>query len=244
MFEYLYYLELVLGGVSVGILILGIFMVFGTYLIGHLLEHGDTDADADHDVDHDFGHDFDHDVDHDFGHDFDHDVDHDLGHDFDHDVDHDLGHDFEHDFDHDITAHSHEFEFSRTPLGALVGIILLSFGGIGILLYLFTPLVPTLGKIILQVVMVVIITWIFSKLFGMIFVETGTHVSLKTLVGSQATATTDIRNDYGEIRIRTIAGYKRYPARPYFKHKTFTKGEMIYIVGESNGFALVNDEYR
>ncbi|MHA1144999.1 MAG: hypothetical protein ACTSRW_09710 [Candidatus Helarchaeota archaeon] len=255
-------LDLIMGGISLGILFFGIFMVFGTYIISQLLEHGDVATSSE--TDHDFDHDLDHDVDHDFDHGLDHDVDHDFDHGLDHDVDHDFDHGLDHDMDHhlsdgsvshdcsdpinvtdvDLDSSPHTFEFSKTPLGALLGTILLSYGGIGILMYFFLPTIPIFFRILTHVLIVIAITWIFSRLFKKLFLETGTFITLRSLIGTQVTATTDIVHDFGEIRVRTIAGFKRYPARPYFKEKKFPKGELLYIVNEFNGFALVNDEYR
>ncbi|MHA1785152.1 MAG: hypothetical protein ACTSVE_08135, partial [Candidatus Helarchaeota archaeon] len=75
----------ILGQVSIGIFITGLFIVFGTYLIGQLL-HG-SDVSHDHDINFDHDHDVSFDHDHDVSFDHDHDVSFDHDHDvsFDHD---------------------------------------------------------------------------------------------------------------------------------------------------------------
>lgn len=111
----------------------------------------ESDSDVDHSVDHDLDHDFDHGLDHSLDHDLDHSLDHDLDHSLDHAVDHTVDHDVDHGGpgDHDAGAHADHGAEPGLALLAYLGlgraplmvILLLLFGAVGLLGWVFNALV-------------------------------------------------------------------------------------------------------
>ncbi|MFX1579865.1 MAG: hypothetical protein ACFFBJ_09485 [Promethearchaeota archaeon] len=231
--------------------------------IGHDIDH-DLDHDIGHEVEHDFDHDYD--VDHDMDHDFDHDVDHDIGHDMDHDydVDHEIGHGLDHDADvdhevpHDksgIVEHDHDididhdipddksgfFETERgAPMGVTIGTSLVTFGFLGSLLYYEGITLPLFGKIIIHIVGVAFMVYGVRIVLGKAFVESGFNLQPRHLVGREAEAVSTINDGFGEIRVDTEMGLRRFHARPFQRGVVFQKGTDLYIVSADDKFVYVD----
>lgn len=254
--------------ISFGILIAGLFYTFGLFALGRvfaaLSDHGhaehDVDHEVDHDVDHDVGHDLDHDfdhvvdhdVDHDIGHDYDHDVghhlEHDLDHDVDYDVDHDVDHDVEHDVDHDIDI-DHDvdieksgfFEIERgAPMGVTIGTTLVVFGFLGSLIYYEGFMLPFIAKIFIHVAGVAGIVYAVRTVLSKAFVESGFMIEPRHIVGREVEAVSTISDGFGEIRLETEMGLRRFHARPFQKGVVFQKGTDLFIVSADEKFVYVD----
>ncbi|MHA2264946.1 MAG: hypothetical protein ACXAEN_21345, partial [Candidatus Thorarchaeota archaeon] len=206
------------------------------YDIGHDVEH-DIDHDVDHDIDHDIDHEVDHDIDHDVEHDVDHDAEHDADHDTDHETDHDSDHD--HDIDHSISSaeHSGFFETERgAPLGVTIGTSLVTFGFLGSVLYYEGLLIPFPAKVVTHVLSVVFLVYVVRTVLGKLFVESGFHIKPRHLVGREVEAVSTVRDDFGEVRLETEMGLRRFHARPFQKGVVFEKGTNLYVVSADDKF--------
>ena len=231
--------------------------------ISHELDHGEIDHDISHEIEHDFdhgevdhdiGHEVDHDIDYDIGHevehDFDHHVelDHDVDHDIDHDVDHEAEHEAEHDADHDIgvdhdleTDHSGYFEVERgAPLGVTIGSSLVLFGFLGSVFYYEGVMISFAGKVLIQVGGTIFLVWLMRTILGKVFVESGFNILPKHLVGLEVEAASTIRDDFGEIRVETEMGLRRFHARPFQKGVIFQKGIKLFVVSADEKFVYVD----
>jgi hypothetical protein len=233
--------------------------------IGHEVDH-DYDHDIGHEVDHDYDHDVghgydvehievDHDLDHDLDHgEVDHDLDHDVDHDIDHGVDHDVDHDVEHgvdhhiEHDHDIDVH-HEvpvdksgyFETERgAPMGVTIGTSLVTFGFLGSILYYEGIMFPLVGKLAVHFISVAVLVYAVRSVLGKVFVEAGFMIEPRHLVGKQVEAVSTINDGFGEVRIETEMGLRRFHARPFQKGVVFQKGTELYIVSADDKFAYVD----
>jgi hypothetical protein len=232
--------------------------------VDHDVEHGEVEHDIDHAIEHDVEHDYDHDVDHDVDydisheveHDFDHDVSHEVEHDYDHAVEHgdhdighhEIGHDAEHDTDHEVdvehaieTDHSGFFEAERgAPLGVTIGTTLVTFGFLGVIMYFEGIAIPFVAKIIAQVGGTALLVWTMRKILSKFFVETGFNIKPQHIVGLEVEAVSTIRDDFGEIRVTTEMGLRRFYARPFQKGVVFQKGTTLYAVSASDKFVYVD----
>ncbi len=221
--------------------------------IEHEVEH-DYDHDIEHDIDHGVEHDYDHDVEHDVDHDveqiMDHHVelDHDLDHDVEHDVDHDAEHETEHETDHEVeigheaeTDHSGFFELERgAPLGVTIGTSLVLFGFLGSVFYYDGIMIPFVGKVLIQVGGTTFLVWAMRTILGKVFVESGFNIQPKHLVGLEVEAVSTIRDDFGEIRVQTEMGLRRFNARPFQKGVVFQKGTKLFVVSADEKFTYVD----
>lgn len=248
--------------ISFGILIVGIFYTFGLFLLGKFFSavsgHGqEIEHDADHDVDHAIEKDFGHDVDHDLDHDVDHAIEHDMDHDVDHDMDHTIEKDYDHahdypvekDVDHDTDIghgigegdYSGFFEIQGgPPLGVTIGTGLVGFGFLGVLFYsdsLFLPFFPRFGIHILGVFLSV---FTIRFILGKVFVESGFLLRPRHLVGRKVEAATTIRDDFGEVRIETEMGLRRFHAKSLKKEEVYKKGTMLYVISADETFVYVH----
>ncbi|MFX1483681.1 MAG: hypothetical protein ACFFCP_10915 [Promethearchaeota archaeon] len=237
-------------------------------VFGAILDHGEVDHDIDHDIDHDvdhdmehdvghdfdhdIGHEIDHDIDHDIGHELDHDMDHDVGHELDHDVDHEVDHDMDHDADHDMdhgveidhdidTDKSGFFEIERgAPLGVSIGTALVVFGFLGSILYYEGILIPLVGKIVIHVAMVAGIVYAVRIVLSRAFVESGFMIEPRHIVGKEVEAVSTINDGYGEVRLDTEMGLRRFHARPFQKGVAFAKGTGLFVVSADDKFVYVD----
>jgi hypothetical protein len=220
--------------------------------VDHAVEHGDVEHDYDHDVDHDVDYDISHEVEHDFDHDVSHEVEHDYDHAVehgDHDIGHhEIGHDAEHDTDHEVdvehaieTDHSGFFEAERgAPLGVTIGTTLVTFGFLGVIMYFEGIAIPFVAKIIAQVGGTALLVWTMRKILSKFFVETGFNIKPQHIVGLEVEAVSTIRDDFGEIRVTTEMGLRRFYARPFQKGVVFQKGTTLYAVSASDKFVYVD----
>jgi len=194
------------------------------------------EVDVSHDVD--VGHDLDlsHDVD--IGHDLDigHDVD--IGHDLDVSHDVDIGHDF--DVSHDV-GHGEYLEHGGTPLTLLLGAFLLIYGGFGIAIFQYygVTLPNVLGLLGITVFAVFLISFMWKKIF-----TTGIYTwRAEYAIGKIATVMFTVDKDGGSIKVdtHTPLGIITYPARSLDPNKTYPSGELVYVVGFKDGYAIVSD---
>jgi hypothetical protein len=252
--------------VSFGILIAGLFYTFGMFalsrIFGAISEHGDVD----HDMDHDIGHEVEHDIDHDVGHGYDidhgvveHDLDHDLDHDVDHgEIDHEIEHDLDHDVDHDVdhhVEHDHDidvdhdipddksgfFETERgAPMGVTIGTSLVTFGFLGSLLYYDGIMLPFLGKITIHILGAAAMVYGVRLILRKAFVESGFMLEPRHIVGREVEAVSTISDGFGEVRLETEMGLRRFRARPFQKGVIFQRGTNLFIVSADDKFVYVD----
>ena len=230
--------------------------------VDHDVEHGevehDVEHDYEHDVDHDIDHDVDHDIDHEVEHDYEHDISHDLEHDVDHhvelehevdhDVEHDVDHETEHDVEHEVEVdhgfekdHSGFFELERgAPLGVTIGTSLVLFGFIGSVVYYDGILLPFIAKLLIQVGGTFLLVWTMRTILGRIFVESGFNIRPRHLVGLEVEAASTIRDDFGEVRVDTEMGLRRFHARPFQKGVVFEKGTNLFVISADEKFVYVD----
>jgi hypothetical protein len=256
--------------VSVGILVVGLFYTFGMFLLGRVFsvisEHGaehDVEKDYDHGSEHGVEKDYDmhHDIDHDVDHDYEHGVDHEIEHDVDHDLDHIVEKEFHHPVDHDVGSHlEHEYKegfaagsgtepeshsgFFETkggaPLGVTIGTSLVSFGFIGSIVYYEGLLWPLFGKLAFHLFGVFLVVYGVHTFLGRVFVESGFLIRPHHIVGRRVEAATTIRDDFGEVRLETEMGLRRFHARSLKKDTVYEKGSTLYIVSASEKFVYVD----
>jgi hypothetical protein len=237
--------------------------------VEHDVDH-DVDHEYDHDMDHDIGHDVEHDMDHDIGHEMDHDlghgydidhgeVEHDLDHDLDHDVDHgeidhELDHDIEHDVEHEV-EHDHDidvdhdapveksgfFEAERgAPMGVTIGTSLVTFGFLGSLLYYEGILLPFIGKVFIHIAGVIAVVYGVRTVLRKVFIESGFLIEPRHIVGREVEAVSTINDEFGEVRLETEMGLRRFHARPFQTGVVFLKGTELFIVSADNKFVYVD----
>ncbi|RDE11361.1 MAG: hypothetical protein C4K48_11765 [Candidatus Thorarchaeota archaeon] len=227
--------------------------------VEHDFEHGaeqELDHDVSHVVEHDIDHGGEHELDHDVSHEVEHDIDHDVSHEAEHDVEHadhgvdhqDISQDTEHvtdhdvDIDHDIEHdHSGFFEAERgAPLGVTIGTTLVTFGFLGSVMYYEGIALPFIGKIILHVGGTALLVWTMRTILSKFFVETGFNIKPRHIVGLEVEAASTIRDDFGEIRVHTDMGLRRFNARPFQKGVVFQKGILLYAVSADDKFIYVD----
>ncbi|MCK4568332.1 MAG: hypothetical protein KAU48_13585, partial [Candidatus Thorarchaeota archaeon] len=191
----------------------------------------------------------DHEIEHDVDHDIDHDVEHDIEHDVEHDVDHhDVTHDTEHDAEHEVEVdhgfekdHSGFFELERgAPLGVTIGTSLVLFGFIGSVVYYEAILIPFFGKLLIQVGGTFLLVWTMRTILGRIFVESGFNIRPQHLVGLEVEAASTIHDGFGEIRVDTEMGLRRFHARPFQKGVVFDKGTNLFVISADSKFVYVD----
>lgn len=222
--------------------------------VEHDVEHDvDHDYDVEHDIDHEVEHDYEHDVDHaisDVEHDVDHhiELEHEVDHDIEHDVDHDVEHDTEHDAEHEVEVdhgfekdHSGFFELERgAPLGVTIGTSLVLFGFIGSVVYYEGILIPFFAKLLIQVGGTFLLVWTMRTILGRIFVESGFNIRPQHLVGLEVEAASTIHDGFGEIRVDTEMGLRRFHARPFQKGVVFDKGTNLFVISADSKFVYVD----
>jgi membrane protein implicated in regulation of membrane protease activity len=201
----------------------------------------DSDADLDHGLDHDV--DLDHGLDHDV--DLDHSLDHDV--DLDHGLDHDIDHDVDHDVDHDADAdHTVESGFSilaylgvgRAPL--LVTLLLL-FGSVGLIGWLFNGLViqslgsyPGLVMIAALVVSLGIGSFISSRIaraIGRALPPLSTTATpARAMVGRRGTVISPFVDPrYGMVHLRDAGGTLISVFAVAMEEPTIRRGEEVIL---------------
>ena len=226
--------------------------------VDHDVEH-DVDHDVDHSIEHDVEHDIEHDVDHDVEHDYDHDIEHDLDHhiELDHDLDHDVEHDVEHDIEHHDVSHDTEhevevdhdiekdhsgfFELDRgAPLGVTIGTSLVLFGFLGSVIYYEGILIPFTAKLLIQFGGAAFMVWTMRTILGRIFIESGFNIKPQHLVGMEVEAASTVSDAFGEVRVVTEMGLRRFHARPFQKGVVFQKGTDLFVVSADEKFVYVD----
>ncbi|UCE10817.1 MAG: hypothetical protein JSW61_02490 [Candidatus Thorarchaeota archaeon] len=218
----------------------------------HGADHGvEKDYDMDHDVDHDVDHAYDHGVEHEIEHDTDHDVDHDVEKEFHHPVDHDVGSHVEHEHDYkegfdpgvitETESHSGFFETKGgAPLGVTIGTSLVSFGFIGSVVYYEGLLWPFFAKLGFHLIGVFLVVYGVHTFLGRVFVESGFLIRPRHIVGRKVEAATTIRDDFGEVRLETEMGLRRFHARSLKKDIVYEKGTPLYIVSANEKLVYVD----
>ncbi|MHA1961234.1 MAG: hypothetical protein ACW99U_13490 [Candidatus Thorarchaeota archaeon] len=245
-------------------------MFFLGRLFSVLSEHGtehDVEKDYDHGTEHgvekDYGHDLDHDVDHDVDHDYDHGVDHEVDHDVDHDLEHGVEKEFHHPVEHDMgrqmdhdhgdkegfdseggiepEAHTGFFETKGgAPLGVTIGTSLVSFGFIGSVVYYSGLIWPFFAKLGFHLSGVFLVVYGVHTFLGRVFVESGFLIRPRHIVGRRVEAATTIKDDFGEVRLETEMGLRRFHARSLKKDTVYEKGSTLFIVSADEKFVYVD----
>jgi hypothetical protein len=240
--------------ISIGIFLGGLFFVFGTYAISHLIsgfgDHG-AEHEIGHDVDHvyDVGHEVEHDVDigHEIDHDIEHDVDHDVSHEIEHEIEADVDSEIDHGYDigHDVEfeavsyegVHDGYYEADRgSPMSVTVGTFLIVFGYLGWLLYNNEHVLDLLVRVGGQVFGTLLVVMFVRFTLGKVFKDTGFIMNPKDIIGQTVTSMTTITRSFGEVRAQTIMGPRRFFARP-------VDPTLVYPCGASLFAATADEKY-
>ena len=204
----------------------------------------DHDLDHGYDVDHGVAvHELDHDLDHDIDHgEIEHDMEHDIEHDVEHDTEHETEHDHDFETDHDVADDkSGFFETERgAPMGVTIGTSLVTFGFLGSLLYYEGIMIPLVGKVILHLCGVFMIVYSVRTVLRKAFVESGFMIEPRHIVGKEVEAVSTINDGFGEVRLETEMGLRRFHARPFQKGVEFQKGTNLFIVSADIKFVYVD----
>ena len=164
----------------------------------------------------------------------------------DHELDHGVDHHIEH--DHDINVH-HEvpvdksgyFETERgAPMGVTIGTSLVTFGFLGSILYYEGIMFPLVGKLAFHIIGVLAMVYVVRGVLGRVFVEAGFMIEPRHLVGREVVAVSTINDGFGEVRVETEMGLRRFHARPWQKGVVFQKGSDLYIVSADDKFVYVD----
>jgi hypothetical protein len=149
-------------------------------------------------------------------------------------------HDF--DLDHDIDIEkSGFFEVERgAPLGVTIGTTLVVFGFLGSLLYYEGFMIPLVAKIFLHVTGVAGIVYTVRTVLSKAFVESGFMIEPRHIVGREVEAVSTINDGFGEVRLETEMGLRRFHARPFQKGVEFQRGTDLFIVSADSKFVYVD----
>jgi hypothetical protein len=149
-------------------------------------------------------------------------------------------HDF--DLDHDIDVDkSGFFEVERgAPLGVTIGTALVVSGFLGSLLYYEGLMIPLIAKIFLHVAGVTGIVYVVRAVLSRAFVESGFMIEPRHIVGREAEAVSTINDGFGEVRLETEMGLRRFHARPFQSGVVFQKGADLFIVSADSKFVYVD----
>ena len=149
-------------------------------------------------------------------------------------------HDF--DFDHDIDVEkSGFFEIERgAPLGVTIGTALVVFGFLGSLIYYDGFVIPLVAKIFIHVAGVAGIVYVVRTVLSKAFVESGFMIEPGHIVGREVEAVSTINDGFGEIRLETEMGLRRFHARPFQKGIEFQKGTDLFVVSADSKFVYVD----
>ncbi|MFW9796399.1 MAG: hypothetical protein ACFFE2_05110, partial [Candidatus Thorarchaeota archaeon] len=179
-----------------------------------------------------------------------HDVDHDMDHDVDHDMDHDVPddksgiveHSHELDVEHDIPhVKSGFFETERgAPMGVTIGTSLVTFGFLGSIIYYEGVVFPLIGKLAVHIVSVAVMVYGVRTVLRKAFIESGFMIEPRHLVGREVKAVSTINDGFGEVRLETEMGLRRFHARPFQKGVVFQKGTDLFIVSADDKFVYVD----
>jgi hypothetical protein len=99
---------------------------------------------------------------------------------------------------------------------------------------------PFVAKIFIQVGGTALLVWTMRTILGKFFVETGFNIKPQHIVGLEVEAVSTIRDDFGEVRVQTEMGLRRFNARPFQKGVVFQKGTHLYAVSASEKFIYVD----
>jgi hypothetical protein len=149
-------------------------------------------------------------------------------------------HDF--DIDHDVDVEkSGFFEVERgAPLGVTIGTTLVVFGFLGSLIYYEGFLLPLVAKIFIHVAGVALIVYAVRTILSKAFVESGFMIEPRHTVGREVEAVSTINDGFGEVRLETDMGLRRFHARPFQKGVEFQKGTDLFIVSADSKFVYVD----
>ncbi|MHA1949078.1 MAG: hypothetical protein ACXAAO_09575 [Candidatus Thorarchaeota archaeon] len=149
-------------------------------------------------------------------------------------------HDF--DLDHDIDVEkSGFFEVERgAPMGVTIGTALVVFGFLGSLIYYEGLAIPLIAKIFIHVAGVAGIVYTVRTVLSRAFVESGFMIEPRHIVGREVEAVSTINDGFGEVRLETEMGLRRFHARPFQKGVVFQKGSDLFIVSADRKFVYVD----
>ncbi|MGY5852987.1 MAG: hypothetical protein RTU92_05425, partial [Candidatus Thorarchaeota archaeon] len=72
------------------------------------------------------------------------------------------------------------------------------------------------------------------------FVESGFMIEPRHLVGREVEAVSTINDGFGEVRLETEMGLRRFHARPFQRGVIFQKGTDLFIVSADDKFVYVD----
>ena len=72
------------------------------------------------------------------------------------------------------------------------------------------------------------------------FVESGFMIEPRHIVGKEVEAVSTINDGFGEVRLETEMGLRRFHARPFQKGVEFQKGTKLFIVSADIKFVYVD----
>lgn len=149
-------------------------------------------------------------------------------------------HDF--DLDHDIDVEkSGFFEVERgAPVGVTIGTALVVFGFLGSLIYYEGFMIPLIAKIFIHVTGVAGIVYAVRTVLSKAFVESGFMIEPRHIVGREVEAVSTINDGFGEVRLETEMGLRRFHARPFQKGVEFQKGTDLFVVSADSKYVYVD----
>jgi hypothetical protein len=144
--------------------------------------------------------------------------------------------------DHDIPDDkSGFFETERgAPMGVTIGTSLVTFGFLGSLLYYEGIVLPLFGKLFIHFAGVVLMVYGVRTVLRKAFVESGFMIEPRHLVGREVEAVSTISDGFGEVRVDTEMGLRRFHARPFQRGVIFQKGTDLFIVSADDKFVYVD----
>jgi hypothetical protein len=72
------------------------------------------------------------------------------------------------------------------------------------------------------------------------FVESGFMIEPRHVVGREVEAVSTINDGFGEVRLETEMGLRRFHARPFQKGVVFQKGTYLFVVSADKKFVYVD----
>ena len=133
------------------------------------------------------------------------------------------------------------FETERgAPMGVTIGTSLVTFGFLGSILYYEGIMFPLVGKLAFHIIGVLAMVYVVRGVLGRVFVEAGFMIEPRHLVGREVVAVSTINDGFGEVRVETEMGLRRFHARPWQKGVVFQKGSDLYIVSADDKFVYVD----
>jgi len=125
-------------------------------------------------------------------------------------------------------------------MGVTIGTSLVTFGFLGSLLYYEGIMFPFLGKIAIHVLGAVAMVYGVRTILRKAFVESGFMLEPRHIVGREVEAVSTINDGFGEVRLETEMGLRRFRARPFQRGVVFQKGTDLFIVSADDKFVYVD----